>query len=91
MVVSYDPLYFCIVCCDFSIFISNFDELILGPFFLHESDLWFVYFMYLLKEPAFNFVHFCYSLLGFFFIYFSLNFYDFFPSTSPEVLHFFFF
>ena len=24
MVVSYDPLYFCVVCCDFSIFVSNF-------------------------------------------------------------------
>ena len=24
MVVSYDPLYFCVVCCDHSIFISNF-------------------------------------------------------------------
>ena len=23
-VVSYDPLYFCVVCCDFAIFISNF-------------------------------------------------------------------
>ena len=26
MVVSYDPLYFCVVCCDFSIFISNFAD-----------------------------------------------------------------
>ena len=31
--VSYDPLYFCVVCCDFSIFISNFVDLILLPFF----------------------------------------------------------
>ena len=35
-VVSYDPLYFWVVCCDFSIFISNFVNLIL-PFFLNES------------------------------------------------------
>ena len=34
IVVSYDPLYFCVVCCDFSIFISNFVDLILLPFFL---------------------------------------------------------
>ena len=26
IVVSYDPLYFCVVCCDFSIFISNFAD-----------------------------------------------------------------
>ena len=29
-----------------------------------------VYFIYLLKEPAFSFVDFCYGLLCFFFIYF---------------------
>jgi len=34
IVVSYDPLYFCVVCCDFSIFISKFVDLILLPFFL---------------------------------------------------------
>ena len=33
IVVSY-LLYFCVVCCDFSIFISNFVDLILLPFFL---------------------------------------------------------
>ena len=33
IVVSYDSLYFCLVCCDFSIFISNFVDLILLPFF----------------------------------------------------------
>ena len=34
MVVSYDPLCFCVVCCDFSILISNFVDLILLPFSL---------------------------------------------------------
>ena len=34
IVVSYDHLYFCVVCCDFSIFISNFVDLILLPFSL---------------------------------------------------------
>ena len=37
IVVSYDPLYFCVVCCDFSVFISNFVDLILFPFLLDES------------------------------------------------------
>ena len=32
-VVSYDHLYFCAVCCDFSIFISNFIYLSLLLFF----------------------------------------------------------
>ena len=36
IVVSYDSLYFCVVCCDFSIFISNSVDLILFPFFLDE-------------------------------------------------------
>ena len=44
--------------------------------------------IYLLKELAFSFVDFCYGLLCFFFIYFCPNFYDFFPSTNPGVLHF---
>ena len=34
IVVSYDPLYFCVACCDFSIFIPNFVDLIPLPFFL---------------------------------------------------------
>ena len=30
-VVSFDPLYFCVVCCDLSIFISSFIDLIFLP------------------------------------------------------------
>ena len=37
IVVSHDPLYFCVVCCDLSIFISNFVDLIFLPLFLDES------------------------------------------------------
>ena len=37
IVVSYDPLYFCVVCCDLSIFISAFIDLIFLPLFLDES------------------------------------------------------
>ena len=34
---SSDPLHFCVVCCDFSIFISNFVDLILLSLSLDES------------------------------------------------------
>ena len=37
IVVSYDPLYFCVVCCDLSIFISNFIDLIFLSLLLDES------------------------------------------------------
>ena len=36
-IVSYYPLYFCVVFCDLSIFISNFIDLIFLPLFLDES------------------------------------------------------
>ena len=55
MVVFYDPVYFHVACCDFSIFISNFFDLILLLFVLDESGKWFVYFIYLLKDQAFSF------------------------------------
>ena len=32
-----DPLYFCVICCDLSISISNFIDLIFLPLFLDES------------------------------------------------------
>ena len=32
-----NPLYFCVVCCDLSIFVSNFIDLIFLPLFLDES------------------------------------------------------
>ena len=37
VVNSYDPLYFRVVCCALSIFISNFVDLVLLPLFLNES------------------------------------------------------
>ena len=36
VVVSYDPLYFSVVCCDISTFNSNFVNLVLLPLFLNE-------------------------------------------------------
>ena len=33
----YDPLYFSVVCCHLSIFISDFVNLVLLPLFLNES------------------------------------------------------
>ena len=38
-IVSYNPLYFCLVCCNFSFFISNFVDLILLSFFIGESGV----------------------------------------------------
>ena len=52
IVISYDPFYFCVVCCNFSLFVSNFIDLTL-LFFLDESGQQFVNFTYFLKEPAF--------------------------------------
>ena len=37
IVVSYHLLYFCVVCCDLTIFISNFIDLIFLPLFPDES------------------------------------------------------
>ena len=76
----------------FSIVISPFSFLILL--------IWFFSLCFLInlanglstlssQRTRFSFVNFCYSLLCFFFIYFCPNFYDFFPSTNPVVLHFF--
>jgi len=66
-----------------------------SPFFFFFFFWWvwlcFVYFIYLLKEPAFNFIDFCYGLLCFLFTYFSPNFYDFIPFTNPGVLYLFLF
>ena len=42
IVVFYDPLYFCVVCCDFSIFISNFVDLILLPFLFFLNFILFL-------------------------------------------------
>ena len=58
VVISYNPLYFSVVCCDLSIFISGFVDLVLLPLFLDESGLRFVNFIYLFKKPAFSFVDF---------------------------------
>ena len=67
-----------------SVVISPFSFLILfySSFFLDESGQWFDYCIYLLKESAFSFVDFCYSLLCFFFTYFHSDFNYFFPSTN---------
>ena len=80
VVISYDPLYFCVVCCNF-FFISNFIDLSLFPLFLRASGQWFVNFVCLLKELAVSFIDLCsYPLL--FFIYFFFYLCDFFPSTN---------
>ena len=50
LVVSYDPLYFSVVCCDLSIFVSNFVNLVLLPLFLNESQQ--LYFKSLCKDEV---------------------------------------
>ena len=56
IVVSYYPLYFCVVYCNFSLFISNFTDLSLLAFFPDKSGYSLVSFVYLLKESAFSFI-----------------------------------
>ena len=51
----------------------------------------FYQFVYLLKEPAFNFIDLCYCFLCFYFIYFCSDLYDFFPSANFGFCLFFFF
>ena len=81
VVVSYDPLYFYDVHCDFFL-ISIFIELSPLPFFLDESSRRFIYFIYLFKEPAFSLSNLCYCFLHLYFIYFCSDLYYFFPSTN---------
>ena len=65
MIFSYDPLHFCVVCCNLSFFISNFVDLSFSPFFLDESGYRFVSLIYLLKETAFSFIYLCYCFICF--------------------------
>ena len=68
-IISYNPLYFCIVYCNLSFFNSNFVDLILLSFFLMSLVRSFVNFVNLLKEPAFSLLIF--SIISF--ISFSLS------------------
>ena len=90
MIVFYIPLYFFIVCCNLSFFISNFVDLILLSFFLNESGQRLVNFVYILKESAFGFINLCYCFFHFFFTYFCSDLYDFFPSANFGDFLFFF-
>ena len=49
-IVSYDPLYFCGVHCNFSFFISNLIDLSTLSFFLDQSGQKFINFVYLFKD-----------------------------------------
>ena len=82
VLVSYNPLYFCSVSCEFSLFISIFIDLRPLPFFLDESGQGLISFVYLLRKPAFSFIDLCYCFLCFYIIYFCTDLYDFFPSTD---------
>ena len=92
IVVSYDPLYFCVVCCNFSFFIFNFIDLSLLIFFFWMSlanglSISFIF----SKNQLLVFTDLCFSFLHFFFLYFCSNLYDFFPSTNCGFLFFFFY
>ena len=63
IVVSYDCFYFCVVCCNFSIFSSNFIDLRLLLCFLDESGQQFANFIYFLKKIDFSLIDLCYCLL----------------------------
>ena len=65
MVISYDPLYFCGVGCNFSSFISDFIYLDPLSFFLNESGKRFINFVYLFKKTSFLF-HRCFLFVSFF-------------------------
>jgi len=67
-------LYFCVVYCDFSIFIFNFVDLILLPFYLISLANGLSIVFILSKNQLLVLLIFCYSLLCFFFIYFCLIF-----------------
>ena len=77
-VVSYDPLYFCTVCCNF-FFTFNFIDLSLLSFFsmslANDLSILFIF----LKNHFFSFIDLCYCCLHFFFIYFCSDLYDFPP------------
>ena len=88
MVVSFDPLYFCVVCCDFSILISNFIDLILLSFFFLMSLANGLFILFIFSKNQLL-VFLIFATVSFFFlIYFSSDFYDFFPSTNFGVLLF---
>ena len=90
IIVSYNPFYFCTVCCNLSVFISKFVDLILLSLFL----------MSLAKGLSVLFIFSKNRVLvlltvtivsHFFFSFFCSYLYDFFPSTNFGIFLFFFF
>ena len=92
-VVSYGHLYFCVIYCNLSIFISNFIDSSFLPFFLMNLDNGLSILFYLLKELSFSFIDFCYSFLHFFcsFIYALIFMISFLLQTLRVLLFLFFF
>ena len=74
----YNPLYFCIVCCNLSFVISNFVDLILLCFLMSLAKGFSILFIFSKNQPLVLLIFY------FFFIYFCSNLYDFFPSTNFE-------
>ena len=67
-------VFFCVVCFDFSIFISNFVNMILLPIFLTCLAVVCIFYLSSKSQTLFSFADFCYSLLCFFFIFSALVF-----------------
>ena len=84
ILLFYDPLNLCVICCNF-FFVYNFIDLSLLFFFFFPFP-WWVWLMicqfYPFKEPTFCFNDLCYCFLCFFFIYFYTDLYDLFPSIT---------
>ena len=77
IIVSYNPLYFCIVCCNLSFFISNFVDLIL-LFFLMSLAKGLTILLIFSKNQLL--VLLIFTIVSF--ISFCSDLYDFFPSTN---------
>ena len=80
IVTFYDPFYFCVVCCNFSLFVSNFIDLTLLFFLISLVNSLSILLIFS-QNQLFSFFDLCYSLLHLFFIYFCSDFHDVFPSN----------
>lgn len=81
---SYNPLYFCVVCCNHSFFISNSVGLSFLPFFLMRlADTVSILSLFSNRLPLF--------LLIFVTVFFTSYLYHFFPCTKFGRFFFFFF
>ena len=94
IVCCYGLLYFSVLCCDFSIFISNFIDFwfywFFSLFFLMSlANGLSILFIFSKNQPLVLLIFAIVSFISFF-TYFCSDFYDFVPSTNFRILLFFF-